>query len=134
MIELALGSTLLTLLLAGSIGYGPMLYTAIEVSEAARAGALYGASSTTNASDITGMQDRAIACARNVPNMTATATQTCQCPGSQGVVSCSSTCSGSVPMMYVTVTAQADNTPVLPYPLSAGTQFPIRRTVTMRAQ
>ena len=130
MLELALGASLLTLLFAGVVGFGPMFYNAIEIGDAARAGAVYG---TANPGDTTGMQNTAIASASNVQNVTSTATRTCQCYGTSGTVSCSSTCAGSVtPMMYVTVTAQATINPMFQNPLAPGTI--VARTVTMRAR
>lgn len=131
-LELGLGIGMIALLLAGVIGYGPMLYNSIEISDAARAGAVYGVS---NPGDFTGMQNVAVASAVNVTGVTATATQTCQCQGTTGSVSCTSTCSGGAPpMIYVSVGVQANTTPVFPDPLNAGTVFSIKRTVTMRAK
>lgn len=134
-IELALGVGLLVLLMAGVSSYGPMLYSAIEVGDAARAGAVYGSSNLANALDIAGMQNVALASARNVQSVAVTATQTCQCSLTSGAVGCTSMCSGNVaPMVYVNVTARTTTAPLMPYPLDAGSIFIIKRTATMRVQ
>ena len=81
-LEVAITIPLLVLLLVIITDGGRMFFTYIQVNEAARAGAQYGAQNFTTAKDNTGMQNAAIAAAPNIPGMTAAATSFCCCPNS----------------------------------------------------
>jgi Flp pilus assembly protein TadG len=78
-VELALVLPIFLLLLVGAAELGRIAYASIEVSNAARAGAAYGAQSHITASDIGGIQLAATQDAPNITSMTATATQSCLC-------------------------------------------------------
>lgn len=62
---------------------GRMFFAYLQVSEAARAGAQYGAQSLQTSSDTAGMQNYATAAAPNI-SVTSTATYYCCCPNSTG--------------------------------------------------
>lgn len=116
LVEMAFMLPFLLLLLIGAADFGRGYYLAMEVSDAAHAGALYG---SQNPTDITGMQNAAKANAPDVPSgLTATAVWGCECSdGSGAVASCSSTptCSSNV-IDYVQVTTRYTYNPLLPYP------------------
>lgn len=78
-----MASVLLLLLVAVADG-GRMFFTYLEVVEAARAGAQYGAQDFATANDDSGMQTYAKNAAPNAPGLTATATNFCCCPNSSG--------------------------------------------------
>jgi len=131
---MALGVTLMVYLLIGAIDYGPMFYNIIELDSGARAGAVYGSQSTAHAADSAGMQDQALANILNVRNVTAAASQYCECPGVTGTHDCTTACAdGSSLMVYAKVTTTWTYVPTLRYPFVA---YPITmsRTATMRAQ
>lgn len=106
MVEFAVSIMVLCLLLSASSDFGRLFYYSDIVWNAARAGVQYGMMNSANASDITGMQNAALAePGSTLTGLTATATQYCQCAGVSGTVTCNSTCSGGVsPQMYIQVT------------------------------
>src|ERR1017187_8834195 len=66
MVEIALSVTLCATLLLGAAEFGTLAYSAIEVSNAAHAGAAYGAQSHTTADDVSNMKTAATQDAPNV--------------------------------------------------------------------
>ena len=58
LVELALVVPLFTVILFGAVEYGRLAYDAIEVTNAARAGAAYGAQNHVTAADTCGRPDR----------------------------------------------------------------------------
>src|SRR5271163_1698666 len=81
-VELALVLPIFLLLLVGAAELGRIAYASIEVSNAARAGAAYGAQSHITASDIGGIQLAVTADAGvDITSISATATQSCSCSG-----------------------------------------------------
>lgn len=87
-LEAALATPLLMLILVSVIDFGRAFYFADIAAGAARAGAGYGAISSANFSNYTGMQSAAGADAANVPNFSAVATSFCQVAGT--TVDCTS--------------------------------------------
>ncbi len=116
-VELALMLPILVLLLLIGMDFGRMLYAAIEVSNAARAGAQYGAQSLITAADSAGMQAAAVADGSNVSGLTATATQ-CTCAAGSLVPTCSAgyDCSTYSSATFVTVNTSATFTTFATYP------------------
>ena len=106
LVEFALAAPLLLLLLAGVLNYAMALRVAIAVSDAARAGAQFGALTPTNAADLAGMAAAACNSAPELTGLTAEASQVCKCSGGASA-SCSSTCVSGPLEMYVEVTAHA---------------------------
>ncbi|PYT11575.1 MAG: pilus assembly protein TadE [Acidobacteria bacterium] len=129
MLELAVAVPLLALVLAGVMEFGRVFYTAAEVSNAARAGVQYAAINTANASNFDGMQQAATNDAANVPAMTATASQFCECP--DGTSTSCSTGSCSLKRTYVKVVTSAQfrtmgTYPGIPNPISVSSQATLR--------
>lgn len=80
LVELALTTPLLMFTLIGTAELGRIAYAAIEVEGAARAGASYGALSTTNAfGPASAIEQAAKNDAPNITDLTATATTACVC-------------------------------------------------------
>lgn len=135
LIELALVLPILFLLLLAAVDFGRAYYLAIEVSDAAHAGALYG---SQNSTDTAGMQSAAVANASDVPNFTTssvTASYGCECSdGSIPVATCSTTPScGSMNVVdYVQVNTSTSYSAMLPYP-GIPSSITLRGRARMRA-
>ena len=114
LVEFALVSPLLLLLLAGVLNYGQALRTATSVATAARSGAQYGSRNLANSLDTTGIRNAAVNSTPDIHNLTVTSQRTCQCSGG-GAVSCSGTCTGGSMEVYVQVTAQAVTSSIFSY-------------------
>ena len=105
--ELALGIGVLATVVLGSVEFGRIAYAAIEVNDAAHAGAAYGSLNRTYAADNANVTNAAKKDAPDVTNMTATATYWCQC-SSGGASTCAATdCTSSRIIEYVTVNTTA---------------------------
>jgi len=116
LIELALTLTFLMLVVLGTTDFARLFYMAIEVSDAARAGAQYGSQSVVTAADATGMVNAAKANAPNLASMTASAVQ-CTCNTGSSVTACSTSyCTNNPKGNFVTVNTQGTFTTVAPYP------------------
>ena len=131
MVEYALAVPLLLLLLAATLDYGNSLRVAAEVSAAARAGAAFASSSTTNSLNTTGIQAAAVNSAPDVSGMTVTSTRSCQCPGG-AAVSCSGSCTGTM-LVYVQVSTQASVPAIFSYS-ALGYSGATAAQVSMRVQ
>ncbi len=84
LVELAMVTPILFAILIGVVEMGRMAYAAVEVSNAANTGALYGSQNLFTAVDTNGMKNAAINDAADVGAwtgnpITATATQSCTC-------------------------------------------------------
>ena len=80
LVELALVTPILTLLMLGAVELGRIAYFAIEVESAARAGASYGSVNVANAfGDPTTIQQAAMNDAPDLPNLVATPGTACVC-------------------------------------------------------
>jgi Flp pilus assembly protein TadG len=107
LVELGLIFSLIMLLLMGVIDFALVTQQAMVVSEAAYAGAQYGAISG-NSSNFTTMQNIATSSAKGVSGFSATASNWCSCSPGGTSVSCSSTCTSyGTPIMYVQVLTSA---------------------------
>jgi Flp pilus assembly protein TadG len=128
-LEVALMLPFLLLLLMGVLDFGQLFYLAIEVSDAARAGAQYGYQNSTTQMDTSGMIAAAEDDAVDVPTWgTNVATYGCMCSDgtdqSQIAASTSScaiqpsscTSKGTQLVNYVQVQTQAIYAPILPLP------------------
>ena len=107
LVELAVTLPLLVLVMAGAIDFARVFYMGMELTNAARAGAQYGAYNPAQSGDIAGMRTTATGSV-NITGVTATASRTCQCATSAGTFSaatCTTTCpSGQHLVVTVTVT------------------------------
>jgi Flp pilus assembly protein TadG len=114
-VELALLFSVMMLLFAGVIDFALLIQQAMVISEAAYAGAEYGAQSG-NSSNFSGMQTIAINSARGVSGLTATATKWCSCSAGGTAVSCSYVCpSYGTPIAYVQVVTAATPTVLMKF-------------------
>ena len=79
-IEMAMVTPLLLLLALGAGDFGRMLYAAITLSHAARAGAAYGAQTNGHAADGPGIELAAQSEAQDIPPIVVTSQPVCECP------------------------------------------------------
>ena len=138
-VELALTTPLFVLLIMGAAEIGRVAYYAIEIENAARAGASYGSVNISNAANNPSLvQQAALNDAPDLPNLTATAGTACVCETytyasgsssynpSSGTVSCSSSTAQNCTeddtiavqsnITYVTVTTQVSLDPLVHLP------------------
>ncbi len=118
MIEMVIVLPFLLMLLFIATEFGQFSYFSIEVANAAHAGAQFGASSPTNAANISGMQQAAINDASDISGLSSTASSFCRCSSGGGNVACLLTsCSGSSRLIqYVRVSTSATLIPWFSYP------------------
>jgi Flp pilus assembly protein TadG len=140
LLELALVLPILTLILLGAIDLGRVFYATAEVTNAAHAGAEYGARTVSLATDTAGMKLTASNDAVDVSGITTTASYSCSCTSIQGSgfnVACPSaatTCGNSSPfLVYVTVTTSKSLTPMFPWP-KVPNPITVSSSATMRAK
>jgi hypothetical protein len=106
---------------------GRLAYASIEVSNAARAGVAYAAQSHTTAADAANIQLAATQDAPDVTSLTATATNSCGCESSTGVITAFASCDKTVTnttscptpsriVVYVQVTTQAQVATLFHFP------------------
>jgi Flp pilus assembly protein TadG len=118
MIELALLLPIMLLVLLGVIEFGRAAYFYIEVADAAKAGAQYGAQNMANAENqpaiLQAAQNDAVDLGSNLNNMTTFIT--CACPGTGTASPCGVGLGCSYPTVYLTVNLQ--------YPLSTLFSYP----------
>ena len=134
LVEFALSLTLLCVILFGTIDFGRVFYTAMALTNAARAGAQYGAQSNAKSSDTTGMRTAAVnSVSLDVTGITVTPGQTCTCNGT-AMANCppTGTCAGTV-RIYVTVTATKTFTTIMGFPGFPHT-VTLTRAASMRAE
>ena len=77
LVELALTLPLLALLMVGAVDFARVFYTAMELTNAARAGAQYGAYNPAQSGNFATMQSTAASGSPNISPFTATASRTC---------------------------------------------------------
>jgi TadE-like protein len=109
LIGLALLIPLLLIVVAGIIQIGQLAYFNIAVTDAARAGVVYGAQSHSTAADEAGMAAAAENNAAGIRGMTVTAGHFCQCAGTGASdAGClPNGCPDGRPILYVRVVTQA---------------------------
>lgn len=115
LLETALVTPVLILLLVAAVDFGNAYYARIAVSSAAEAGVLYG---VQNPSDVAGMVLAAKLDGVNLLTLVPTATFGCECADGSGA---STLClvtpaCGSNVVNYVEVDTTAVYTPMMPYP------------------
>ncbi len=134
LVEMAILLPLLVLMVLGVADFGRMLYHAITLSHAARAGAAYGAQNSGFAGDTAGIQQAAEAEAQNIAPIAVTSDRLCECTGS-APVSCTTPSCGSygAPLAFVEVTATHTFDTIATFPGLPST-VPLSRTAKMRVQ
>ena len=117
LVELALVTPILLFLLVGIIEIGRFSYYSILVSNAARAGAQYGAQGLATAADSTGIQTAATHDGQSLAGLTVSSIQECGCTGtSLGACPASGCAAPNHPLVYVEVTATGKFYPLFSYP------------------
>jgi len=115
-LEFAILTPVVLLLLVGAIEIGRLAYLSILVNNAAHAGVQYGAQSLATASDNTGMQNAALNDGQNIAGLTTTASHYCTCADGSSS-SCQATdCSGSHRLVYVQVNTTGQFQSLFAYP------------------
>jgi Flp pilus assembly protein TadG len=134
LVEFAVCVTVLVLLLVGIADYALLIQQAMQVSEAAAAGASYGAI-PGNSKDTAGMQTAAQNAASGLSGFAATAADIFTCsPGGTAVTS-STICTGyGTPIEYVQVKTSATVYPLLKYTGISSSSIPLKATATYRVQ
>src|SRR5579863_9189052 len=131
-IETALLIPGMLLLCCGTMDFARVVYAGIEIASAARAGVQFGALTPGNSGNTSGMTQAALTDAADLgSSVTASASNFCTCSGS--TVDCSTSCNGTAPDGYVSVTANYTFNSVIPYPGVPQT-VSLSRTAKMRVQ
>jgi len=132
LVELALAMPLLIIVLLGAVELGRYAYFSIQVANAARAGAQYGAQNGATSLDSAGIRAAAQADGTNsIAALNVSPNQYCQCwnGASASAVSCTGSCPvGSHIVSYVSVQVSGTINPLFHYPL-----LPSALTVTNTA-
>jgi Flp pilus assembly protein TadG len=134
-IETAILFPVILLLSTGIMDFARVVYSGIEVANAARAGVQFGALTPGNSGDMNGMVQAAMndAADLGLTGVTATARNFCECNSGTGEVPCSSTTCGVTPSGYVSVTAHYTYNLLAPWP-GLPRSIVLTRTADMRAQ
>ena len=114
-VEFAVIAPVLLLFLLAVADYGRVFFIAIALNNAARAGTQYGIQSPANAADTNGMIQAAQNDGSNVPGVTATASEYCECPDGS-TPDCDSSPSCSDLRVYVEVDTAGNFQTLLNYP------------------
>jgi len=137
-IELALILPVLVFMLVAVIELGRLAYFSIEVSNAAHAGAQYGAQSPFYAGNTAGIQNAAQQDGYDVPGLTVPPPLLiCKCSTTSGVESSAAACAlgdcpaGSSLIAYVQVQTSATVNPLLKYP-GIPASYTLSGSATMR--
>jgi len=133
LVEVAISLPLLLLLLLGAMEFGQLYYVAIEVTNAAHAGAQYGAQNKITASDNAGMQSLALADGVNVSGLSATTSHYCSCSNGLSSTCQPTDCTGALILEYVEVDTSATTTPRVHFPGSP-TTFTTKGKAILRVQ
>jgi Flp pilus assembly protein TadG len=128
LVETAFAVILLTTVLIGGAELARVAYAAIEVANAARAGAQYGAQGGFTASDTTGIQSAAANDASNLTGFSATSSYTCVCSDGTPSTCLPTDCANSHIEQTLTVNTQATIDPIIHLP-----GLPTRYTVKGQA-
>lgn len=137
LVELAVSVPLLVLILAGTVDFGRVFYTSIALTNAARAGAQWGAYSAANSGNATTMQTTAVGAISPNTGVTAVAARNCFCALDDGssftTATCTSTCaSGRHMVINVTVTARKDFSLIMNVIPGIGPSIHLERGATLR--
>lgn len=132
LVELAVVLPVLILIAVGVMDYGRVYFTAVAVTNAARAGAEWGASVKGREGQTTNIQDFAKLDGAESAPITVTAQQTCKCGAT--AVSCATTCGGyGEPRVFVEVTATKTVALLIKYP-GLPASVTVSRTASFRVQ
>jgi Flp pilus assembly protein TadG len=131
MLEVALVTPLLLLLLAGAIDIGRLAHYDTLLASGARAGAQYGSLNLITADNTAGMTAAAVNDIPHLTPVTIVSSNFCMCPGSNATVACTATaCSTTHRMLYVKVSVTGTFKPL--FNLMAYTQTSRTRTAILQ--
>jgi Flp pilus assembly protein TadG len=133
-VEFAIVAPVLVIVCVGIIDMGLAIYTDMQVKNAAQTGAQYAVANGYHPDDIAA-QAKAGSTLGSL-SMSPAPAQFCGCPGATGVssTSCSAVCAdGSSPGTFVTVSAQASYSTLVPYP-GLPSSFQFNESSTVRLQ
>jgi Flp pilus assembly protein TadG len=116
LLEFALSSSVLFLVMFGVIDFSRIFSSACAVQGAARAGTQYGMLSPAHYNDLAGMQNAALANAGSPAGMTVTASQFCACSIGGATQGCPATCSSGNPETYIQVVVTWPYNTIASYP------------------
>ncbi|HEY2105136.1 MAG TPA: TadE/TadG family type IV pilus assembly protein [Candidatus Binataceae bacterium] len=136
MLELALVLPVLVVLLLAALDFARMFNRSMAVTDAARAGAQWGAQNGASAVNLLGMEQAACNSMADLPctpGTNTTASSFCQCAGSSGAISCTSPGGCSNVQNFVKVTATSTFQTVIAYP-GLPSSVPLTASVTMQVQ
>lgn len=128
MVEFALGSTMLLLFLFGVADFGRLFYDAIEVANAAAAGASYGSFKSANLTDTTGISTAAKNEALEISDLKVDSSEVCQDDNGASAL-----CNASGAYQYVKVTTSHTFQTLVKYPLIPAS-VKLSTTVMMRGK
>lgn len=132
-VELAMALPLLALLAVGVADFGRMYFTTIAVTNAARAGAYYGAQSTVKSGNFTAIEQATRNDAADLGAIDVTSSRFCKCPDGSSPA-CTGTCpSYGGPEVFVSVTASTAYSFLMDYP-GLPPSVSITRSAVFRAQ
>ena len=132
-VEFSIAAPVLAIMFVPMIDIGMAVYQQMQVQDAAQAGAQYAMAHGWNSSSI---QSAVTSATTLSVSATPAPSKSCGCPDGSSVsaATCGSTCSdGRTAGSYVTVSAQATYTPLLPYP-TMGTSVTLSAQATARIQ
>jgi Flp pilus assembly protein TadG len=136
LVEVAVAVTLLCFIALGTVDFGRVSYMAMALTNAARAGAIYGTQSLGKSGDFAGMQNTAInSAAADVGAITAVATRSCECQvgGTTTIISCVPIVCAGTTRVRVKLVASKTFSMIKAFPGLPGT-VSLSRTAIMRAQ
>jgi hypothetical protein len=113
-VELALILPILIVLLAGLIDFGRAYFTAMELENAARAGAQYGL--LNGSTDLAGVENT-VRGATDVPDedLTVNTLSFCRCPDGSVQACSGGDCGGFSPGTYISISASTGFVPIFPF-------------------
>ena len=134
LVEMTMIMPLLLLMVLGVGDFGRIMYTAITLSHAARAGAAYGAQSNGHAGDVPGIVLAAEEEAQDIAPIAVTSQRVCECTGGAAVSCTIASCGGyGAPRAFVEVTVTRTFSTLVPFP-GVPSSVPLSRTAKVRLQ
>jgi Flp pilus assembly protein TadG len=143
LVELAVSLPLLVVILAGTVDFARVFYASVSLTNAARAGAMWGASKVSRSapSEYATIEAKAIS-ATNLTGVTASASRLCMCADNAGAFTptsppndCDAACptgSGGHIVMTVTVTTSKTFTTMMNILPGVPNSIPLSRAATLR--
>jgi Flp pilus assembly protein TadG len=118
LVETAMIMPAFTLIMVGAIDFARFAFAGIEVSNAARAGAMYGAQNHATATNISGMEAVAVADAADITSLSAIGSYSCVCTDGT-TITCTNAptlcLSPARTLLYVTVNTSKTESSIFSY-------------------